>query len=140
MIFDASAPCDLDALHAQALEVVLRRSGLRTLTLTPAVELTRLGRALRALEPRAVVLTGRRVSLDSIGRLVYAIRSVASEVTVFDYRGAVPDTGASTVYRLGDSPVSARDALMAKLAPAPAETGTRPVAPAVQSHSAHSSA
>ena len=27
MIFDASAPCDLDALHAQALEVVLRRAG-----------------------------------------------------------------------------------------------------------------
>src|ERR1700728_2536975 len=48
MIFDASAPCDLDAIHAQALEVVLRRAGLRTLALTPAVELTRLGRALRA--------------------------------------------------------------------------------------------
>ena len=43
MIFDASAPCDLDALHAQALEVVLRRSGLRTLALTPAIELTRRG-------------------------------------------------------------------------------------------------
>ena len=93
MIFDASAPCDLDALHAQALEVVLRRAGLRTLSLTPAIELTRLGRALRALDPKAVVLTGRRVSLDSIGRLVYAVRSVVREVTVFDYRGAVPDTG-----------------------------------------------
>ena len=126
MIFDASAPCDLDALHAQALEVVLRRAGLRTLSLTPAVDLTRLGRALRALEPSAVVLTGRRVSLDSIGRLVYAIRSVVPEVTVFDYRGAVPDTGASTVYRLGDSPVSARDALMQRLNPVPGQTGIRP--------------
>ena len=115
MIFDASAPCDLDAIHAQSLEVMLRRAGLRTLSLTPAVELTRLGRALRALEPNAVVLTGRRVSLDSIGRLVYAIRSVVREVTVFDYRGAVPDTGASTVFRLGESPVGARDALLAKL-------------------------
>ena len=57
-----------------------------------------------------MVLTGRRVSLDSIGRLVYAIRSVVREVAVFDYRGAVPDTGASTVFRLGDSPVAARDA------------------------------
>ena len=36
LIFDASAPCDLDALHAQALELVLRRAGLRTLLLTPA--------------------------------------------------------------------------------------------------------
>ena len=118
MIFDASAPCDLDALYAQSLELLLRRAGLRTLSLTPAVELTRLGRALRALDPKAVVLTGRRVSLDSIGRLVYAIRSVVHEVTVFDYRGAVPDTGASTVYRLGEQPVAARDALLAQLQPA----------------------
>ena len=116
MIFDASAPCDLDAIHAQALEVVLRRAGLRTLSLTPAIELTRLGRALRALEPAAVVLTGRRVALDSIGRLVYAVRSFVREVAVFDYRGAVPDTGASTVFRLGDSPVAARDALLLRLA------------------------
>jgi DNA-binding transcriptional MerR regulator len=115
MIFDASAPCDLDALYAQALEVVLRRAGLRTLSLTPSIELSRLGRALRALDPRAVVLTGRRVSLDSIGRIVYAVRSVAREVVVFDYRGAVPDTGASTVHRLGDSPIVARDALLARL-------------------------
>jgi MerR family transcriptional regulator, light-induced transcriptional regulator len=117
MIFDASAPCDLDAVHAQALELVLRRAGMRTLSLTPAIELSRLGRALRALEPSAVVLTGRRVSLDAIGRLVYAVRSVAREVAVFDYRGAVPDTGASTVHRLGDSPVAARDALLTILEP-----------------------
>jgi DNA-binding transcriptional MerR regulator len=125
MLFDASAPCDLDALHAQALEVVLRRSGLRTLTLTPAIETTRLGRALRALNPAAVVLTGRRVSLDSIGRLVYAVRSVVREVAVFDYRGAVPDTGASTVHRLGEFPVAARDALLAKLRGQQAAPGIR---------------
>jgi MerR family transcriptional regulator, light-induced transcriptional regulator len=115
LIFDASAPCDLDTIHAQALEVVLRRAGLRTLTLTPAIELTRLGRALRALDPAAVILTGRRVSLDSIGRLVFAVRSVVHEVSVFDYRGAVPDTGASTVFRLGETPVAARDRVLAKL-------------------------
>jgi MerR family transcriptional regulator, light-induced transcriptional regulator len=120
MIFDASTPCDLDAVHAQALELVLRRAGLRTLSFTPAIELTRLGRALRALEPSAIVLTGHRVSLDSIGRLVYAVRSVARDVLVFDYRGAVPDTGASTVIRLGESPVAARETLVARLAEAQA--------------------
>jgi DNA-binding transcriptional MerR regulator len=128
LIFDASAPCDLDAVHAQALEVVLRRAGLRTLSLTPAIEPTRLGRALRALDPAAVILTGQRVSLDSIGRLVYAVRSIVREVVVFDYRGAVPDTGASTVFRLGESPVAARDALLLRLAPAPAQAGVRPIA------------
>jgi DNA-binding transcriptional MerR regulator len=115
LIFDASAHCDLDSLHAQALELVLRRAGIRTLSLTPAVEAARLGRALRALEPAAVVLTGRRASLDAIGRLVYAVRGVVQGVIVFDYRGAVPDTGASTVFRLGQQPIAARDALLARL-------------------------
>lgn len=120
LIFDASSPCDLDAVHAQALELMLRRAGMRTLSLTPAIELTRLGRALRALEPSAVVLTGRRVSLDSIGRLVYAVRQVVRDALVFDYRGAVPDSGASTVVRLGDSPTAARDTLVRRLAEAEA--------------------
>ncbi len=115
LIFDASVPCDVDSLQAQALELILRRAGVRTLMLTPAIELARLGRALRALDPNAVVLTGRRVSLDSIGRLVYAVRTVVQEVVVFDYRGAVPDTGASTVCRLGDTPIRARDTLLARL-------------------------
>jgi DNA-binding transcriptional MerR regulator len=115
LVFDASAPLDLDALHAQALELILRRAGLRTLALSPAIEPVRLGRALRALDPRAVVLTGRRVTLDAIGRLVYAVRGVVQEVVVFDYRGAVPDTGASTVTRLGELPIAARDRLVERL-------------------------
>jgi hypothetical protein len=69
------------------------------------------------------VLTGHRVSLDSIGRLVYAVRSLVRDVVVFDYRGAVPDTGASTVFRLGESPLAARDALLARLDPPPARPG-----------------
>ncbi|HWE11410.1 MAG TPA: MerR family transcriptional regulator [Solirubrobacteraceae bacterium] len=140
MVFDASAPCDLDAVHAQALEVVLRRASLRTLALTPAIEPARLGRALRALEPAAVVLTGRRVSLDSIGRVVYAVRSIAREAVVFDFRGAVPDTGASTVFRLGDLPVAARDALLSRLEHVRASNepaaARRPVAAVVRSPAA----
>jgi hypothetical protein len=126
MIFDASSICDLDAVHAQALEVILRRAGLRTLALTPSIEPARLGGALRALNPSAVILTGRRVSLDSIGRLVYAVRSVVRDVAVFDYRSAVPDTGASTVFRLGDSPVAARDALLSRLQHAALPAEARP--------------
>jgi MerR family transcriptional regulator, light-induced transcriptional regulator len=112
LILDASARFDLDALNAQALELILRRAGTRTLAISPAIEPARLGRALRALDPRAVVLTGRRVTLDAIGRLVYAVRGVTQDVTVFDFRGAVPDTGASTVRRLGESPIEARDQLI----------------------------
>jgi MerR family transcriptional regulator, light-induced transcriptional regulator len=82
------------------------------------------------------VLTGRRVSLDSIGRLVYAVRTIVPEVVVFDYRSAVPDTGASTVFRLGEAPMGARDALLARLERAAAKPRA-PLAPAAAAASAH---
>jgi DNA-binding transcriptional MerR regulator len=126
LVLDGSTPCDIDALYAQAFELVLRRSGLRSLTLTPGIETDRLGRALRALTPAAVVLTGRQTSLEDVGRLVYAIRRGVPNITVFDFRDAVPDTGASTVRRLGEQPLAARDAVVTWLerslaAPAPDE-------------------
>jgi DNA-binding transcriptional MerR regulator len=115
LVLDASSPRDLDALYAQALELLLRRTGVRTLCLSATVNPTRLTRALPALDPRAVVLSGRGISLDALGRLVYSVRSVTRGAAVYDYRGAVPDTGASTVRRLGHTPLAARDALLARL-------------------------
>jgi MerR family transcriptional regulator, light-induced transcriptional regulator len=126
LVFDASGPNDLDALHAQALELLLRRAGLRTLTLTAAIEPTRLARAVRALTPQAVVLTGRRATLDATGRLVYAVRGVVEGAAVFDYRGAVPDTGASTVLRLGKTPMAAVDSLLARLDAVRADSQSQP--------------
>ena len=114
LLLDPWTPGGIETLHAQALELVLRRAGLRTLSLTPATDRGRLGRAIRALEPRAVVLCGR-APLDDVARLIYAVRSTAPDVIVFDYRGAVPETGASTVTRLGDGPAIARDRLIAEL-------------------------
>ena len=115
LVLDASAPLDLDAIHAQALELVLRRAGLRTLALSPVLESGRLGRAMRALRPEAIVLTGRRVSLDVIGRVIYAVRGIHNGAIVVDYRGAVPDTGATTVARLSSNPADARDELLGYL-------------------------
>jgi MerR family transcriptional regulator, light-induced transcriptional regulator len=132
LIFDASRPIDMDSLHAQALELVLRRGGLRTLTLTTDLDPDRVTRALHALDPRAVILTGRRAALDTLGRLVFAARRVGGErVTVFDFRGALPETGASTVERLGDKPIAARDLLIDHLEDrvAPPAAAPAPVAP-----------
>ena len=112
VIFDASTPCDLDALYTQALELMLRRAGVAAVRLTPAVQRSRLGRALRGLSPRAVVITGRRSSLDTIGRIVYTVRSMRAAPPVLDYRGAVAETPASTLVRLGEQPVAARDQLL----------------------------
>jgi DNA-binding transcriptional MerR regulator len=115
LIFDAAAPFHVDGLHVQALELALRRAGLRTLVLPAGVDPARLGRALRALDPAAVVLTGRPAQLDVFGRLVYGARAGERQVQVFDFRGALPDTGASTVTRLGETPVVARELLVAAL-------------------------
>jgi DNA-binding transcriptional MerR regulator len=117
LIFDAARTGDVDALHAQALELVLRRGGVRTLALTAATDPSRLTRALHALDPCAIVLAGRGASLDVCGRLVFAARRLGGDrVAVFDYRGALPDTGASTVERLGSRPLAARERLLASLA------------------------
>src|SRR3954469_4834667 len=127
VLFDATVPCDLDALHVQALELCLRRCGLRTLTLTVTLDAARLARALHALQPRAVVLTGHRASLDALGRLVDAARRVGGDrVAVLDYRGALPVAGATTVPRLGDSPQTARDRLVEVL-DEPAGTSAPPL-------------
>lgn len=126
LIFDASRPCDLDALHAQALELCLRRAGVRTLSLTAEIDPLRLTHALSALAPRVVVLTGRRASLDALGRLVHAARRASPGVAVFDFRGALPMGNPSTVPRLGRSPVQARDSLLAHLDAAPARRGPGP--------------
>lgn len=121
LLFDATATGDREALQVQALELMLRRAGMRTLVLTAATEPARLGRALRALRPDALVLGGTRASLDAIGRLVFAVRSVQEGIAVLAFGGALPDTGASTVRRLGDEPLAACDALVELLtAPAPA--------------------
>jgi MerR family transcriptional regulator, light-induced transcriptional regulator len=130
LVLDASALLDLDALHAQALELLLRRAGIRTLSLSTAITPSRLVRALPALDPSAVVLAGRGITLDALGRLVYVVRTIARQPVIFDYRGAVPDTGASTVGRLGQTPIAARDLLLARLAEVEASSASARAAPA----------
>ncbi len=107
LIFDASRPMDVDGLHVQALELFVRRAGLRVLTLPVDLDSTRVGSALRALRPQAMILAGRCSSLEAIGRVVYATRQSGGDLHVLDYRGALPDTGASTVRRIGPGPAEA---------------------------------
>lgn len=119
MIFDASAPGSLDALHTQALELLLRRAGLRTLSLPVGLREDRIGNALRALGPTAIVLAGSSDDMQAVSRLVYAARQVCGRIAFYDFRGAVPDTGASTVTRLGESPLGAVQTLRERLQAAP---------------------
>jgi DNA-binding transcriptional MerR regulator len=115
LIFDASEPCDINALHAQALELCLRRAGIRTLMLTAELDAGRLVHVLQTLVPRLVVLTGRRAWLDALGRIAYQMRRAPGKVEILDFRGALPETDAAAVPRLGTSAVGARDLVLARL-------------------------
>ena len=117
LIFDASAPCDIDALHAQALELCLRRAGIRTLMLTAELDAGRLAHVLQALNPRLVVLTGRgrKSWLDALSRIAYQSRRASEHVEIMDFRNALPESEQASVPRLGTSAVGARDLLLARL-------------------------
>ena len=107
LVFDTSTPEQLDGLHAQAFELLLRRAGLRTLCLPSTLAEERIGSAVRALQPSALVLAGAGAPLQRLGRLVHATRLLCGEIAVFDFRGALPHTGASTFTSLGEQPVEA---------------------------------
>jgi hypothetical protein len=120
VVFEATGLCDPDSLHAQALELALRRRGLRTLVLPVTVAPERTAGALQAVVAGAVVLTGRRASLDALGRLVFAARRAAQpRLAVVDFRGALPETGASAVARLDARAGVAAGELHARLEEAP---------------------
>ncbi len=126
LIFDASQSMDMDGLYVQALELFLRRAGLRVLTLPVELDSTRVGSALRALHPQAMVLGGHCASLDAVGRVVYATRQSGGDLQVLDYRGALPETGASTVARIGPGPAEAVRMLRERLIDAVPATPARP--------------
>jgi MerR family transcriptional regulator, light-induced transcriptional regulator len=115
VIFDGSAAGSPDGLRVQALELFLRRMGLRVLTLPVNLESARVGSALRALQPGAIVLAGRGPSPDLLARLVYASRQAEPGVDVYDYLGALPETGGSTVKRVGPGPLAAAEQLRERL-------------------------
>jgi MerR family transcriptional regulator, light-induced transcriptional regulator len=122
LLLEATTPLDLDALRAQALELALRRAGLRTLALGAGLDPARMTCALAALAPRAVVVCGTAFSLDALGRIVFAARRAGGEgVGVFDLGGALPASGASIVTALpADDPLAAREAVLAHVEGRPA--------------------
>ena len=109
LLFETSTRLGLEALHVQALELALRRAGFRVLLLSIGLAQERVPRAMRALDPSAMVLCGTGATLDVVGRLVYGIRQLGSSAPLFEYRGSMPVTGNHNIPSLGSSPVEATD-------------------------------
>ena len=107
LLFDASPMLGIEAIHVQALELALRRGGFRVLLLSVGLAQERMTRALRALDPSALVLCGTGATLDVLGRLVYAVRQTGSSAPLFEYRGAMPVSGSHNIPSLGAGPIEA---------------------------------
>jgi hypothetical protein len=103
----------MEGIQVQALELALRRAGFRVLLLSVALAQERMTRAMRALDPSALVLAGSGATLDVLGRLVYAVRQTGSNAPLFEYRGSMPVSGSHNIPSLGASPSEAVKSLKA---------------------------
>ena len=107
LLFDSSRALGAEVLHVQALELALRRAGFRVLLLSIELAQERVTRAMRALNPVAMVLCGSGATLDAVGRLVYGVRQTGSSAPLLEYREAMPVTGNHRVASIGDKPTDA---------------------------------
>jgi DNA-binding transcriptional MerR regulator len=99
LLLDSSTGNDAESVHAQALDLTLRRAGFRVLMLSSELGDERLERALRALDPTALVLCGPGADTPSAVKLVRKIREIGFEAPLFGFRTggllgeAIPSAG-----------------------------------------------
>ena len=99
LLLDSSQGQDAEAVHTQALDLGLRRAGFRVLVLSNELGDDRLGRALGALDPTAIVLCGPNADTQSAVKLVRKIRDLGFVAPLYGFRAdgligaAVPSAG-----------------------------------------------
>jgi MerR family transcriptional regulator, light-induced transcriptional regulator len=99
LLLDSSQGNEAESVHAQALDLTLRRAGFRVLMLSSELGDGRLERALRALDPTALVLCGPGADTASAVQLVRKIREAGFDAPLFGFRAeglladAVPSAG-----------------------------------------------
>ena len=86
LLLDANEADDVEAVHAQALDLALRRAGFRVLVLSSDLEGERLERALHALEPTAIVLCGPQSGGADAANLLRGIRRLGVEAPLYAFR------------------------------------------------------
>ncbi len=114
LLLDSGSALGVESVQAQALELCVRRAGLRVLLLSAGIADRRFQAALRALEPSAVVLCGAEARLDTIGEpLRKAMRSTGARA--FAYRAARLVGGQNGMPHLGEAPTEATAHLLLAL-------------------------
>jgi len=99
LLLDSSRGSDAEAVHAQALDLALRRAGFRVLMLSDELGEERMERALGALDPTAIVLCGPGADTPSAVQLVRKIRDAGFDAPLYGFRAngligdAIPAAG-----------------------------------------------
>jgi DNA-binding transcriptional MerR regulator len=99
LLLDSSRGSDVEAVHAQALDLALRRAGFRVLMLSDELGEERMERALGALDPTAIVLCGPGADTPSAVQLVRKIREAGFDAPLYGFRAtgligdAIPAAG-----------------------------------------------
>jgi DNA-binding transcriptional MerR regulator len=88
LLLDSSRGSDVEAVHAQALDLALRRAGFRVLMLSDELGEERMERALGALAPTAIVLCGPGADTPSAVQLVRKIRDAGFDAPLYGFRAS----------------------------------------------------
>jgi len=88
LLLDSSRGSEAEAVHAQALDLALRRAGFRVLMLSDELGEERMERALGALEPTAIVLCGPGAETRDAVQLVRKIRDAGYDAPLYGFRAA----------------------------------------------------
>jgi MerR family transcriptional regulator, light-induced transcriptional regulator len=115
LLLDSGSPLGLEAVYVQALELFLRRAGLRVLLLSSALAEGRFRSALRALAPEAVVICGSGARLDVLGPALRRLRAETVGARLYGYRAARLVAGREGVPSIGDDPAGASAMLLGTL-------------------------
>jgi DNA-binding transcriptional MerR regulator len=99
LLLDSSRGQEAEQVHAQALDLALRRAGFRVLMLSDELGEERMDRALGALDPTSIVLCGPGADTPSAVQLVRKIRDAGFDAPLFGFRAsgligdAIPSAG-----------------------------------------------
>jgi DNA-binding transcriptional MerR regulator len=115
LLLDSGSPLGVESVQVQALELFMRRAGLRVLLLSVGLTEGRFRSALRALTPRAVVICGSEASLNVLGDPLRALRRSDATSRLYGYRAARLVAGRDGVPSLGQEPGEATETLLAQL-------------------------
>ena len=104
LLLDSGNGQDLESVHSHSLDLALRRAGFRVLMLSTELGDDRLERAMRALEPTAIVVCGPEAHASDAARLLTKIRALGVDVPLFNFRAAALAESAAAIPSAGDVP------------------------------------